>query len=519
MTVLNMISVTTYLLLVGALAVFVLILIDREARAKKKKTRARVYINRGDRIEILKQAPGPEPWPILGSLYILAKYDVPYKAFSVLAEKYNSQVIKIKLGSLPCIIVNGFDNIKEVLFTRNYDFDSRPNFVRYNRLFGGDKGNSLAFSDWTELQKSRREMLRNHTFPRALTYRYHELNVMIASEVENLLAHLDRPLDTMKVAVKPLVLSTCANIFTGYFCARRFDWSDNDFRRMIENFDGVFWEVNQGYAADFLPFLMPFHRKNLDQVAEYTHEIREFVVDKIVSERRRNWAPVSDSSEEACYLDNLIEHIQSKASPEMSWDTALYALEDIIGGHAAIGNLLVKVFGFLVNHRHVQERAQKEIDSLHIVENTVGLEHKKSLPYVEGIILEAVRLVASPIVPHVANKHSSVAGFSVEKDTFIFLNNYELNMSKELWKDPESFDPQRFITSENKILKPEYFLPFGGGRRSCMGYKLVHYVSFSVLASVLKNFTILPVENQVYKVPVGSLALPKVTFNFRFERR
>lgn len=114
---------------------------------------------------------------------------------------------------------------------------------------------------------------------------------------------------------------------------------------------------------------------------------------------------------------------------------------------------------------------------------------------------------------------SCVTGFSVEKDTFIFLNNYELNMSKELWKDPESFDPQRFITSENKILKPEYFLPFGGGRRSCMGYKLVQYVSFSVLASILKNFTILPVENQVYKVPVGSLALPQVTFNFRFERR
>ncbi|KAH0547489.1 cytochrome P450 307a1-like [Cotesia glomerata] len=528
-----MFSATTYLILIVVFSLIALIIKDRKANGKKQKRLSRVVVDRGEKlnnnkIENLIEAPGPRPFPIIGSLHILGKHDFPYKSFSELATYYNSQVIKITLGRLPCVIINGLDNIKEVLFTKNYDFDSRPNFVRYNRLFGGDKGNSFAFSDWTELQKSRREMLRNHTFPRAFTYRYHELNVMIASEVENLLAHLDRPVDPMKVAVKPLVLNTCANIFTGYLCGQTFDWSDNCFRQMVKNFDMIFWEVNEGYAADFIPMLLPFHRNNIKKIVQATHDIRKFVVQRIVADRKQNWIPKNTdesesggfvNQEQGCYLDNLIEHIQTNGSPQMTWDNALYALEDIIGGHAAIGNFLVKIFGYLVTHQHIQKQAQKDIDSLNINDNTVGLEYKKSLPYIEGIILEAIRLIASPIVPHVANKDSSVAGYRIEKDTFIFLNNYQLSMSNELWKNPEAFDPTRFITSENKILKPDFFLPFGGGRRSCMGYKLVLYVSFSVLASLLKNFTILPSENQVYKVPIGKLALPEVTFNFRFERR
>lgn len=113
---------------------------------------------------------------------------------------------------------------------------------------------------------------------------------------------------------------------------------------------------------------------------------------------------------------------------------------------------------------------------------------------------------------------SSSSGFRIKKDTFIFLNNYDLNMSTDLWTSPEEFIPDRFVQN-GRLLKPEHFLPFGGGRRSCMGYKLVQYVSFAILASILKNFTITPVQKEDYTIPIGNLALPEMTYKFRFERR
>lgn len=114
---------------------------------------------------------------------------------------------------------------------------------------------------------------------------------------------------------------------------------------------------------------------------------------------------------------------------------------------------------------------------------------------------------------------SIFTGFRIKKDTLIFLNNYDLSMSPKLWTDPESFKPERFISSDNRLVKPEHFLPFGGGRRSCMGYKMVQFVSFSVLASLLQSFHICPVDGKSYKVPLGNLALPFDTFSFKFEKR
>lgn len=266
---------------------------------------------------------------------------------------------------------------------------------------------ALAFCDWSDLQKTRREMLRNHVFPRAFTCKYDQLNVIIASEVENLLVHLDRPLGTMKVAVKPLILSTCANIFTNYFCSRRFEFGNQSFRNFVDNFDRVFYEVNQGYAADFMPFLMPLHIRNMARVSKWAFDIREFVVANIIENRLVLW---KKKIPELDYVDCLINYIKLTNTPLMREATALFALEDIIGGHSAIGNFIMKVFGYLATRRHIQEMAQKEIDAANISGNTVGLEYRHSMPYVDAIILETVRHISSPIVPHVANRNSSISG-------------------------------------------------------------------------------------------------------------
>ena len=90
--------------------------------------------------ESLREPPGPRPWPVIGSLHLLGGYEVPYQAFNVLSKHYG-QVFKMNLGSVPCVVINGVDNIKEVLITKNTHFDGRPNFRRYHQLFNGDKDN------------------------------------------------------------------------------------------------------------------------------------------------------------------------------------------------------------------------------------------------------------------------------------------------------------------------------------------------------------------------------------------
>lgn len=89
---------------------------------------------------VVVEPDGPIPYPVIGSLHLLSRYKVPAEAFRVLATAYGD-VFKIRLGSMPCIVVNGLDNIREVLMAKGDHFDGRPNFQRYNLIFNGDKRN------------------------------------------------------------------------------------------------------------------------------------------------------------------------------------------------------------------------------------------------------------------------------------------------------------------------------------------------------------------------------------------
>lgn len=252
----------------------------------------------------------------------------------------------------------------------------------------------------------RREMLRTHTFPRSFTERFHKLDTFISTELNSIKSIILQN-STNSVAIKPLLLHACANIFTSYFCSKQFDIENKQFQKMIRNFDEIFYEVNQGYAADFISWLLPFHGHHLAKLAQWSHEIREFMLSSIVSNRPDSW---TEGQEQDDYIDSLVAHIRGKKEPQMTWETALFALEDIVGGHSAVGNFLVKALVFIATHPEVQRKIQQEVDEATMSNRDVSLTDRLVMPYTEAVVFEVIRLIASPIVPHVATQDSSVAG-------------------------------------------------------------------------------------------------------------
>ena len=93
-------------------------------------------------------------------------------------------VFKLRLGSTDCVVVNSDEEIREVLITKGDHFDGRPDWRRFDLMFGGSRRNgkilrvgifenfnfffvALAFCDFDKLQVIRRRLLRSHTFPNA----------------------------------------------------------------------------------------------------------------------------------------------------------------------------------------------------------------------------------------------------------------------------------------------------------------------------------------------------------------
>ena len=259
---------------------------------------------------------------------------------------------------------------------------------------------ALAFCNWSNTQKVRRDMLKAYTFPRAFTNRYYSLEELISLGAQSIVESCSG-----EALTKGVISRSCANIFTRHFCSRNFGLNDADFVEMVDNYDDIFYEVNQGYAADFLPFLMPLHDRNLKRVNRLTHKIRDFVLTRIIESRFEESDPTSEPDD---YVDSLIKYVKSEET-DLTWDSALFALEDIIGGHSAVANFLVKLLAFLAKEPQVQLTIQEEIDRV-LGSKELTISDRTLLPYTEATIFEAIRLIASPIVPRVANRDSFING-------------------------------------------------------------------------------------------------------------
>lgn len=268
---------------------------------------------------------------------------------------------------------------------------------------------ALALCDWSELQKTRRSIARIFCSPRMASTHYDRLEAVCAVEVADLLEELGRSVATAGVGTpvhaKQLLQTCCANMFTHYMCSARFGYSDAAFRQVVRFFDEIFWEINQGYAVDFLPWLAPAYRNHLGRLSRWAQSIREFILARIVDEHRRTLDRAAGARD---FTDALLLSLDE--DPLLSWEHVIFELEDFLGGHSAIGNLVTLALAAVVRNPEVGQRIYSEAEAATGRSRLPSLFDKPNMPYTEATILETLRTSSSPIVPHVATQDTSIAG-------------------------------------------------------------------------------------------------------------
>ncbi|XP_075223852.1 cytochrome P450 307a1-like [Lycorma delicatula] len=450
---------------------------------------------------------------MLGDLHRLGSHPSPFQAFTALSKIYGD-IFSLKLGASSCVVVNTFPLIKEVLITRGTHFGGRPDFLRFHALFGGDRNNSLALCDWSSLQKTRRSIARLYCSPRFASSNYGNLNKVGVTEMDFLMIQLESQIGTDgDVNIKPLLLAACGNMFSQYMCSTRFNYTDPSFQILVRRFDQIFWEINQGYVVDFLPWLQPLYKKHLNKLSSWAHEIRQFILERIIEEHRLTLDPDSPPRD---FTDALLMHLEQDST--MNWEHIMFELEDFLGGHSAIGNLAMLVLAAVVHHPEVGIKIQEEVDKVTRSERDINLFDKPDMPYTEAVILETLRTTSSPIVPHVATQTTKIADYTIDKGTVVFLNNYELNTGENYWNEPDLFKPERFL-SNGRVIKPEHFIPFSTGKRTCIGQRLVKGFCFIMVGRLLQKYNVSAKDISEIKTYPACVALPPDTYNLRFTPR
>ena len=81
-------------------------------------------------------------------------------------------------------------------------------------------------------------------------------------------------------------------------------------------------------------------------------------------------------------------------------------------------------------------------------------------------------------------------GHVIPKNTHVIPLLHGVHMDPDLWQEPESFRPERFLTEEGKLHKPAHFMPFAAGQRMCLGDKIAEIELQLFFTSLLHVFDI-----------------------------
>jgi cytochrome P450 len=161
----------------------------------------------------------------------------------------------------------------------------------------------------------------------------------------------------------------------------------------------------------------------------------------------------------------------------------------MLAGHETTANTLSWSLALLSAFPSARVRLEEEVDSVlggHLPEPADAAR----LPWTTAVVNEAMRLYPPAwTVERRALADDVVAGTPVPARCEVTISTYLIHHHPGYWPDPAGFDPSRFLPAAGPAGRPRYaFIPFGGGRRACVGQSFAELEVVLVLASLAQRY-------------------------------
>jgi cytochrome P450 len=187
---------------------------------------------------------------------------------------------------------------------------------------------------------------------------------------------------------------------------------------------------------------------------------------ELIGERR------DEDGEHDDVLAMLLEARHEDGSPMSDQELRDELMTLLVAGHETTASTLAWAFERLIGHPDVLARLTEEIDA--------GDDDA----YVTATIQETLRL--RPVLPNAAPRYVvkpiEVGGWSYEPGCCLVPNGYLIHHDPDIYPDPYAFRPERFLDEQPGTYT---WIPFGGGRRRCLGSSFAMLEMKLVLRAVL----------------------------------
>ncbi|XP_057785736.1 iridoid oxidase-like [Salvia miltiorrhiza] len=435
----------------------------------------------------LRLPPGPPGWPIIGNIFDLGTQ--PHRDFHILQSRYGP-VLWLKLGNLNTVVVQSAAAAAELFKRNDLAFADRktPDSMTACDYINGSLAQAPYNEYWRILRRlSSSELMVQKRINSSAQQRKKCIDKMIqwiredASEFGEI--QLDRYL---------LIMSF--NLVSNFMLTRDImDFKSemgNEFLEAMHNFISWQGKPNVVDAFEFLKWLDPqgIRRRTKTHLEQLLKMVSVVVKERI---QERNLQKGNGTRD---FLDALLDYEgDGKGSVEKlsEKNINIIILEMFFGGTETTSNTTVWAMAELLRSPDSMRKLKAEIDRVVGPSRAVEEDDLNELTYLQAVAEETMRLhpPLPMLLPRKAREDTKFMGYNIPKDTTLIVNAWAIHRDPDSWDDPLSFKPERFLNSSIDHKGQHYeMIPFGSGRRSCVGMLMGERMVSLTLARLIQSF-------------------------------
>ncbi|XP_071968574.1 cytochrome P450 2A13-like [Engystomops pustulosus] len=433
----------------------------------------------------LSLPPGPAPLPFLGNLF--QGSFVLYESYLKLSKEYGP-VFTVWLGNSPVVVLCGYSVVKDALINNSHRFGDRGYLPITGRMANGYGIISTNGERWRHTRRFAVTVLRNFGMGKR------SMEQRVQEESENLLkameAECGEPFNPQ--AVLGWAVNNVINLVV---FGKRWDYKDKTFLKLLNVTNDLFNFVRSPLGAAYVAFerIMKHLPGRHQKVFQECEGMKSFIREQIES-HRKTLNPDLPQDFIDCFL------IRAKQENEMNCEEfsvdnlVVTAFELFIAGTETTLNTLHFSLLLMIQNPHIQEKVQKEIDTVVGPSRKPAISDRSRMPYTNAVIHEIMRYL--DIVPmalaHKVSGDTIFRGFMIPKGTTVLPMLGSILSDPECWKSPWDFNPENFLDQSGLFCTNDAWMPFSAGKRLCPGEGLARMEIFLFLTALLHKFTFKP---------------------------
>lgn len=432
--------------------------------------------------------PGPPGWPVIGNVLDLGT--VPHQSLADISKKYGS-IVWLRFGAVNTVVVSSVEAAADMFKNHDLTFAGR-NITESMRACSYNEG-SMALSQYGPYWRMLRRICTTELFT---NNRIHETEHLRIKCVDNMIKWMrEEAQEKGSIELARFVTLMSFNVIGNVMLSQNL--IDPQSKGGDEFFCSISRIIECGgkpNVADFFPVLKWFDpqriKKNTTRDMEHALNFASQFVRKRTVDRQNN-----RKSEKMDFLDVMLEFRgnQKDGEPEgiSEKNISIMILELFMASTDTTTSTIEWVMTELLRNPSVMRDAQSELDKVVGRNKNIREEQIGELRYLQALLKETLRLhpPVPLLVPHRATEDAIFMGYTIPKDTQILTNVWAIGRDPACWEDPLSFKPERFLSS-NVDYKGHHFelIPFGAGRRMCVGLPLAHRMLHLALGLLIHSF-------------------------------